>query len=218
MHLYEEEIQTCGWKGGIPYWDWILDANDFINSPIFDTKSGFGGNGDYIPGNFTHPEPGFPVNTPWDVVGRSGGGCIQDGPFENLQTNLGPQNGTALNPHCVTRDFSAFSFRNMSGPAAVEEGMGQLDYGWFDRISESTFHSGGHWGVGGLYGTMTDMWASREFPQSPSLLDEKGKLVLILNYSCRPRLLRPPRKPRPRVVVLADEGPRGAGEGYLGAD
>ena len=30
--------------------------------------TGFGGNGDWVPGNFTHPEPGFPVNPPWDVV------------------------------------------------------------------------------------------------------------------------------------------------------
>ena len=164
MHLYEEEIQTCGWEGGIPYWDWTLDAEDFINSPIFHKDHGFGGNGNWVPGNFTNPAPGLPVNPPWDVPDRTGGGCIQTGPFANLTTHLGPEDSVALNPHCVRRDFSPVSFANMSGPAAVKEGMSQPDHGWFDRITESSFHAGGHWGVGGLYGHMTDKWSSREFP------------------------------------------------------
>ena len=162
MHLYEKELHTCGWEGGIPYWDWVLDADDFFNSPLFDTESGFGGNGDWVPGNFTHPEPGFPVNPPWDVVDRTGGGCIQTGPFKGLQTHMGPANNTEYNPHCVRRDFAPENFANMSGPASVAEGLSQVDHGWFDNVTESTFHSGGHWGVGGLYGHMTDKWASRK--------------------------------------------------------
>lgn len=167
IHLYEEEIQTCGWEGGLPYWDWTLDAADFANSPIFDTETGFGGNGEWVPGNFTHPDPDLVVNTPWDVPDRTGGGCITDGPFAGMVTNLGPADGIALNPHCIRRDFAPESFANMSGPTLVEEGMSQPDYGWFDRVTESTFHSGGHWGVGGMYGHMTDKWASRECLRPP---------------------------------------------------
>ncbi|KAG4275756.1 hypothetical protein FPRO04_08270 [Fusarium proliferatum] len=132
MYSYEQELQTCGWKGGVPYWDWTLDAagpdNDtsvFVNSPIFDNKHGFGGNGAWIPGNFSNPEPGLPVNPPWDVPDRSGGDCIKSGPFAGLKSNLGPGNGTAYNPNCIRRDFAPLSFRDMSGPAAVEDGMQQ---------------------------------------------------------------------------------------------
>lgn len=163
MHAYEQELQSCGWKGGVPYWDWLLDAGDdetFFSSPVFDTEHGFGGNGDWVPGNFTHPE--LPVNVPWDVPDRTGGGCVKDGPFAGLQSNLGPDASVEYNPHCVRRDFAPYSYYNFSGPAAIEEGMSQPDYGFFDRVTESTFHSGGHWGVGGLYGTMTDKWSSRK--------------------------------------------------------
>jgi tyrosinase len=176
MHAYEQELQTCGWKGGVPYWDWTLDAagpdNDtsvFFNSPIFDNKHGFGGNGGWVPGNFSNPEPGLPVNPPWDVPDRSGGGCIKKGPFAGLKSNLGPGNGTAFNPNCIRRDFAPLSFRDMSGPDAIKDGMGQKDFGFFDRVTESTFHSGGHWGVGGLYGTMTDKWQSRKLILKPSI-------------------------------------------------
>lgn len=165
MHSWEQEIQSCGWEGGIPYWDWTLDAADpetFASSPAFDDTYGFGGNGDYVPGNFSHPAPGLPVNPPWDVPDRSGGGCLEDGPFAGLMSNLGPGLNISYNPNCIRRDFAPESFRNMSGPTAVEEGLDQKDFGFFDRITQSTFHSGGHWGVGGLYGTMTDKWCSRK--------------------------------------------------------
>ncbi|KAG5763064.1 hypothetical protein H9Q69_002440 [Fusarium xylarioides] len=153
MYSYEQELQTCGWKGGVPYWDWTLDAagpdnntSVFVNSPIFDNKHGFGGNGAWIPGNFSNPEPGLPVNPPWDVPDRSGGDCIKSGPFAGLKSNLGSGNGTVYNPTCIRRDFAPLSFRDMSGPAAVEDGMQQSDFGHFDRLTQSTTHSGGHWG------------------------------------------------------------------------
>ncbi|KAF5973705.1 monophenol monooxygenase [Fusarium bulbicola] len=157
MYSYEQELQTYGWKGGVLYWDWTLDAagpdNDtsvFVNSPIFGNKHGFSGNGAWIPGNFSNPEPGLPVNPPWDVPDRSGGDCIKNGPFAGLKSNLGPGNET-------------------SGPGAVEDGTQQGDFGHFDRLTQSTTHSSGHWGVGGLYGTMTDKW------QSPRNLREREK-------------------------------------------
>ncbi|KAF8519617.1 Di-copper centre-containing protein [Hysterangium stoloniferum] len=38
----------CGYNGGMPYWDWTLDANDFEHGSIFDPtpKTGLGGFGD----------------------------------------------------------------------------------------------------------------------------------------------------------------------------
>jgi tyrosinase len=167
IHTYEQEIQKCGWKGGIPYWDWTLDSADdeaFFSSPIFDNKTGFGGNGKYIGGNFSNPAEGLKVNTPWDVPGRSGGGCLDSGPFAGLKANLGPEASVEPTSYCVRRDFSAQSLRDMSGPAMVKEGNAQKDYGFFDQVTELSTHSGGHWGIGGLYGTMTDKWASPADP------------------------------------------------------
>ncbi|CAG9945977.1 unnamed protein product [Clonostachys rosea f. rosea IK726] len=171
LHSFEQALSTCGWKDGIPYWDWVKDSpgldnvtDVFFNSPIFDTKHGFGGNGPWIPGNFDNPAPGQTVNTPWDVPDRTGGGCIQDGPFAGLMSNLGPSNKTDYNPHCVQRDFAPLTFASMSGPLSVATGLALPNFGWFDRITESSFHAGGHWAVGGLYGTMTDKWASPADP------------------------------------------------------
>ena len=136
---------------------------DFLNSPIFDDETGFGGNGAWVPGNFTHPAEGFPINAPWDIPDRSGGGCIQTGPFANLSSSFGPHDFVEYNPNpeCVRRDFGPQSFRDLTNPESIELGMSQPDYGWFSLISEPTFHAGGHLGVGGLYGHMADKWASR---------------------------------------------------------
>lgn len=65
----------------------------------------------------------------------------------------------------MRRDFSYGSLLNMSGPAMVEAAMALPDYGWFEYTTdESSIHPGGHWGIGGLYGTMTDKWASPADP------------------------------------------------------
>jgi len=66
---YEKALWACGWdrKLGQPYWDWTLDTGseeEFLSSPVFHKKHGFGGNGAYIPGNLTHPQlPGFVSNS-----------------------------------------------------------------------------------------------------------------------------------------------------------
>lgn len=151
----------------MPYWDWTQDAIDdetFLSSPIFDNEHGFGGNGDFVGGNWSNPADGLHVNTPWDVPDRSGGGCLETGPFAGLMSNLGPEANIESNPHCIRRDFSPGSLRNMSGSDAVATGMAQEDYGFFDRVTELSIHSGGHWGVGGLYGHMTDKWSSPADP------------------------------------------------------
>ncbi|KAL8282405.1 hypothetical protein RB600_005723 [Gaeumannomyces tritici] len=168
---YEEELWGCGWDRGLgqPYWDWTLDTGSkesFLASPIFDDVAGFGGNGVFIPGNRSHPQlPGFIGGPPFDIPDRSGGGCLDSGPFSGLSSHLGPWNNTAkregVPPHCVRRDLSYGSLSGMSGPAQVAAAMLEPDYGHFSVFSErDSFHPGGHWALGGLYGTMTDKYAS----------------------------------------------------------
>ncbi|KAK1828734.1 hypothetical protein QBC39DRAFT_384825 [Podospora conica] len=169
---YEKALWDCGWdrKLGQPYWDWTIDGSsedEFLKSPVFHNNHGFGGNGAYIPGNLSHPElPGHVGGPPFELPDRSGGGCLLTGPFAGLSTKLGPQNiTTGTTPRCVRRDFSYASLRDFSGEAQIQEAMGLPDFGSFEQITDtSTFHPGGHWAIGGLYGAMTDTYVSPSDP------------------------------------------------------
>ncbi|KAK7908770.1 hypothetical protein PG985_016073 [Apiospora marii] len=141
---YEEELWECGWSRdlGQPFWDWTLDTEhdeDLINSPVFDVETGFGGNGGWVGGNFTNPAPGMIVQPPQDVPDRTGGGCLQSGPFADLSHFLGPQNNTdKKGSNCVRRDLAPVSLRTMSGPDRVAEAMDLPDYGHWERTTDGT--------------------------------------------------------------------------------
>ena len=166
LYLYEAELQACGYHGAHPYWDWTIDAVSpagFARSALFDPDTGFGGNGAWIPGNMSDPAPGMDVFSQHDLPDRTGGGCISDGPFRGLVTNLGPLANVTYNPRCVRRDFAPSTLANMSSAARVAEAMRSSDYAGFDHSSEYSIHPGGHLGVGGMYGSITDKWASRTY-------------------------------------------------------
>ncbi|KAI0060046.1 Di-copper centre-containing protein [Artomyces pyxidatus] len=51
LHLFEDSLrQKCGYSGPIPYWDWTLDAEDLLASPLFDPdiNHGLGRDGDCV--------------------------------------------------------------------------------------------------------------------------------------------------------------------------
>ncbi|TVY82855.1 hypothetical protein LSUE1_G002904 [Lachnellula suecica] len=85
------------------YWDFSLDNTEdsFPNSPLFNEVYGFGGNGPYIQ-NVSALEP----QTPTLIPGRTGGGCVDSGPFANLTVPMGLGFSTTYTPHCMRRDFS----------------------------------------------------------------------------------------------------------------
>lgn len=164
--VYEKGLrEECGYTGAQPYWDWTLDVTSdsaFVSSPIFDPISGFGGNGLLIPVN---------ISDPLSVPGRTGGGCIQDGPFVNLTVNLGPLSDLSGNPRCLARDFSPYFAGRYLGMNQTQLTLSQSDFGWFDRVVEggpsfdaSGVHGGGHYGIGGTYGQMGDLYASPSDP------------------------------------------------------
>ncbi|KAM7186698.1 hypothetical protein V8F33_011685 [Rhypophila sp. PSN 637] len=169
---YEKALWSCGWhrRLGQPYWDWTLDTAteaSFLASPVFDTVRGFGSNGAFIPGNLSNIQlPGHIGGPPFDLPDRSGGGCVTDGPFAGMTTFLGPQNiSTGTTPRCLRRDFSYHSLRDFAGLDKVQQAMNLPDFGHFELITDTTtFHPGGHWAVGGLYGTMTDTYVSPTDP------------------------------------------------------
>lgn len=144
--VYENALRNeCNYTGAQPYWDWTLDVSStsaFLASPVFHPKFGFGGNGPYIAGN---------ASDAFEVPGRTGGGCVKDGPFKNMTVRLGPQGSLDGTPRCLHRDFSpSFAARYLS-LNQTQLTLGQADYGWFDRVVEgqpsfdaSGIHGGGH--------------------------------------------------------------------------
>ncbi|KAJ3121867.1 hypothetical protein HK098_003320 [Nowakowskiella sp. JEL0407] len=171
MSVFEEYLHAeCGYDGGIPYWDWSLDAGitEFPNSPVF-SPTGFGGNGDYIPVD--------PSNTTGVFFpGRTGGGCVKDGPFVGLNINVGPGNSTAYNPHCISRDLVPDLSLALT-PQNVNFTLSKPDFYHFDyylqgedffrtgfNFSEFGVHGAGHFVIGGTLGSMGSQYSSCSDP------------------------------------------------------
>jgi len=102
VNVYETALRNeCGYSGAQPYWNWSQDVdykNTFIHSPVFDPKTGFGGNGYHVPGY-----AGLFGNES-SIGGFTGGGCITDGPFASFNLSVGP--GTTVTNHCLQRAFN----------------------------------------------------------------------------------------------------------------
>lgn len=160
---FEKALQTtCGYTGAQPYWDWTQDATEalFPKAPVFDPTCGFGGNGPYI--NSTN-DPSVSPHIP----GKTGGGCVQDGPFKNVKVNMGPKYNLTYNPRCLTRDFSPYFASQTLNSSVVASALAGKTFKDFDTfvqgrfdIPDTTYHGGGHLSVGGDLGVMGDFYAS----------------------------------------------------------
>ncbi|KAH6648129.1 monooxygenase [Truncatella angustata] len=96
VQLHEDLLRTeCGFTGVQPYWDWSIDADaeNTPNSPIFDSVTGFGGDGKHTGSDV----PGFQR-------------CVVDGPFANTNLTLAMgwpnMNDHGDRLHCFTREFN----------------------------------------------------------------------------------------------------------------
>ncbi|KAH8197331.1 hypothetical protein TruAng_008497 [Truncatella angustata] len=96
VQLHEDLLRTeCGFTGVQPYWDWSIDADaeNTSNSPIFDSVTGFGGDGKHTGSDV----PGFQR-------------CVVDGPFANTNLTLAMgwpnMNDHGDRLHCFTREFN----------------------------------------------------------------------------------------------------------------
>lgn len=166
LSLFEKALQVeCRYEGALPYWDWSQDlgtVEQFVKAPIFDPVTGFGGNGAWLPGNFSNPPPNVTVLAPEDVPDRTGGGCLQDGPFKDTLIHLGPSQNLKDNPHCIRRDFAPLTYHKLLNNSQIPDGLAQPDFGWFARKTETTVHSGAHRGIGGMLGDMVEKASSRK--------------------------------------------------------
>ncbi|KAK2754555.1 hypothetical protein FQN54_006956 [Arachnomyces sp. PD_36] len=182
--LYETALRDeCGYSGYQPfvppyspiqwfylmilrYWEWSLDADDPRLSPIFDgSEYSMSGNGEYDP-SFTgivlggNGIPYVPL-----PPGGSGGGCVYDGPFADMEVNLGPlavYNVTPVedlytyNPRCLKRDLNPYVMRRWSTWSNLTDLFHTEDIDAFQNVmqgyrdsGEWGVHGGGHYGVGG---------------------------------------------------------------------
>ncbi|KAK8055239.1 hypothetical protein PG993_000466 [Apiospora rasikravindrae] len=191
LWLYEQELKTaCKYTGGIPYWNWTLDADTnakFLSSPVFDTVHGFGGNGGYVRDTGrSHAASSSKLShiaMASDDPSATGGGCVADGPFADHQVSMGPGNSTAYNPHCLVRDINPSFVRQMLGKAESVQVLSQPDFWHFTRRIEgatmgNSCHSAGHGGVGGRAGEMSNPYSS---PGDPIFYLHHGVLDKLWN-------------------------------------
>ncbi|KAM0327201.1 hypothetical protein ACHAQA_006334 [Verticillium albo-atrum] len=135
LHLYEEALQECGYDGVATYWDWTLDVASVPNSPIWDAKSGFGGNGQRAGPNETSVES-----------------CIQDGPFKDLRVEYLQ---LETQEHCLKRNWNAGGeeIGNMLAqhytPEVVAAGQEHTSYNSFHVTLEGGPHGALHSAIGG---------------------------------------------------------------------
>ncbi|KAL2208498.1 Di-copper centre-containing protein [Sarocladium strictum] len=167
VHLYETALRNeCGYSGAQPYWDWSLDANneaDVLSSPIFHPTTGFGGNGPYIPDSEASAFP----NLPFIVPGRSGGGCVADGPFASRTVSLGLGESTAYNPHCLRRDISPWLLTHSANSGVVNHVLDADSFYEFNiraqgglMPDEITLHGSAHIAIGGNSGDIANVNSS----------------------------------------------------------
>ncbi|KAH6695254.1 hypothetical protein F5X68DRAFT_186745 [Plectosphaerella plurivora] len=135
IFVYEKYLKTkCGYKGAVPFWDWTLDWEDPMASPIFDSKTGFGGDGD----------PKGPMH------GTSH--CVTDLPFKNMK----PQwLGEKYEPHCLTRWFSEDWYGRYMNPGSLEKVMAANNYADFFLALEMGPHDIIPMGVRGDFTSFT---------------------------------------------------------------
>ncbi|KAI3558694.1 hypothetical protein CABS03_08345 [Colletotrichum abscissum] len=187
LYLYESELRNkCSYDGALPYWDVSLDntAETFVNSPVFDNVYGVGGNGPYIEDVSDKDE--FPVQKPITIPGRSGGGCIVEGPFANHTVPMGLGLSVTSTPHCLRRDFSLPIITSALSDEVIDKTLAAATFSEFNlaiqgysmQVSGMTLHAGLHIGIGGAVGDCADMYSS---PGDPVFYFIHGALDKVWN-------------------------------------
>jgi hypothetical protein len=123
-------------------------------------------------------------------------------------------------PHCLSRDFVPWIINQMADPKLVQEVLAQPDYTSFARMVEKTrsfdppnIHASGHFGVGGILGTMGN---AAESPGGKYHFLRRCELALT--DAKRPSILPPPRQHRPHLLGVAAERLEDAVESGWGTD
>ncbi|KAL7271294.1 hypothetical protein RUND412_005961 [Rhizina undulata] len=153
LATYEKALrEVCGYTGAQPQVP--LTFNKLFTLL---TQIGFGGDGPYE----VNPDP---ILYPFNITGRSGGGCVPAGPFteDKFKISLGPTTNTSIrNTRCLRRDFSEYIARSNLLQSVVDEVTNNSYFGAMTRRMEAlpsfsvpNIHGGGHFAIGGSLGAM----------------------------------------------------------------
>lgn len=124
MRVHEYLLQSeCGYEGGQPYWNEVLDMDALNQSVVFDPNTGFGG---------------------------EGGDCVTDGPFVNLTLHMNSSSTSAS--YCLTRSFNQNGFQT-GQQQYIDECFNTTNYEDAFECYQVNPHTAGHSAVGGTVGT-----------------------------------------------------------------
>ena len=108
------------------------------------------------------------TNVPVKIPGKTGGGCVFDGPFVNMTVHFGPGPNLEPNPRCLARDLAPVFAAEKLNPKMADWVFSAETFGEFDfrlqgvgiEVDGMTIHAGGHMGVGGDIGDIGNMYSS----------------------------------------------------------
>lgn len=147
---------------------------------IFDSKLGFGGDGDPKAEKYKHAH------------------CVTDTPFKGLKPQWA---GSDYDPHCLTRSFNDDDWvGHYVNPESLAEIMNSTTYEEFYLALEMKAHDIIPTGVRGDFMAFTA-------PNGSSASRQETALNEMLTDLCRrSNILSPSRATRPDMVALADAG------------
>lgn len=127
MHTFETMMRDdCNYTGPMAWWDERADADsgDFFRSNMWDSTTGFGGNG-------SEPD-----------------GCLTTGPFANTTEYIGPL--LEYTTYCMGRDFDQTEGITTGNSTLIDMCNNMTTYNDFWYCIAIWPHHGAHTAVGGL--------------------------------------------------------------------
>lgn len=162
MRVHEYLLQSeCGYEGGQPYWNEVLDMDDLAGSVVFDPDTGFGG---------------------------EGSDCVTDGPFVNLTLHMNSSGTTE--DYCLTRSFNSNGFQS-GVQANLDECFNMTTYEDAFDCYQVNPHTAGHSAVGGTVSWHEYRWQNDKLINSLQMLDvvgSPGEPLFFLHHSNLDRL------------------------------
>jgi len=161
---FERDLKDlCGYRGTQPYWNWPATSDNLHESAVFD-GSEFSISGDGI---YTDSGP-VVLSSTFQLPHGSGGGCVQDGPFANMNYTMAPipisvileekpLPATAFDYHatCLTRDLNAYVARTYTNMSLWKEAVAAPDMETLSALLDGAIgeqqiglHTGAHFTLG----------------------------------------------------------------------
>ncbi|KAJ3096837.1 hypothetical protein HK100_005482 [Physocladia obscura] len=156
MHVFEQAMQTAGWSGGVPYWDWpAMNTNwwtsDILSSTYLGSPSSGKANNCVVDGVFAYP--GYTV-----AVMDSDTVAYEDGMHATSAamclSRCGAVGSAATAPSDINTRYGALTYATFRGDAADNDD------------DESGFHASGHETIGGT-SCQSDMGNPSISPNDP---------------------------------------------------